>query len=105
MGGTVVADVLQKDGAHGAPYVQIAVYAWPRVGCAVRTKAFCRPGRGLHSDIRGRGNQTVIFARNKVYSFVQCRKGSRHGTNGLEPLPCRKRGSRNATTFEIPVGP
>ena len=27
MGGTVVADVLQKDGAHGAPYVQIAVYA------------------------------------------------------------------------------
>ena len=27
MGGTVVADVLQTDGAHGAPYVQIAVYA------------------------------------------------------------------------------
>ena len=43
--------------------------------------------------------------RNEEFSFVQCRKGSRHGTNGLEPLPCRKRGSRNATTFEIPVGP
>ena len=33
-------------GAHGAPYVQTTVYACSRVGCAVRTRAFRRPGCG-----------------------------------------------------------
>ena len=37
MGGTVVADVLQKDGAHGAPYGKTTACACSRVGCAVRT--------------------------------------------------------------------
>ena len=46
MGVTVVANVLQKDGAHGAPYEKTTGYACSRVGCAVRTKGFCRPGRG-----------------------------------------------------------
>lgn len=68
-------------------------------------QSFLPLGSRPRSDIRGRGNQTVIFARNEVFSFVQCKKGSRHGADGLEPLPCRKRGNRNATTFEIPVGP
>ena len=39
MGGTVVADVLQKDGAHGAPYEKTTGYARSWVGCAVRTGA------------------------------------------------------------------
>jgi hypothetical protein len=47
MGVTVVANVLQKDGAHGAPYEKTTGYACSRVGCAVRTKGFCRPGRGI----------------------------------------------------------
>ena len=33
-------------GAHGAPYVQTTVYACSRVGCAVRTRVFRRPGCG-----------------------------------------------------------
>ena len=33
-------------GAHGAPYVQTIGYAWSRVGCAVRTRVFRRPGCG-----------------------------------------------------------
>ena len=48
MGVTVVANVLQKDGAHGAPYAKTIGYACAWVGCAVRTKGFCRPGRGPH---------------------------------------------------------
>ena len=38
MGGTVVANVLQKDGAHGAPYEKTTGYARSWVGCAVRTR-------------------------------------------------------------------
>ena len=49
-------------GAHGAPYVQTTGCACSRVGCAVRTMGFCRPGGGA-SLCRlpvGRGRGGVI---------------------------------------------
>ena len=49
-------------GAHGAPYVQTSAYACSRVGCAVRTMGFGRPGGGA-SLCRlpvGRGRGGVI---------------------------------------------
>ena len=38
MGVTVVANVLQKDGAHGELKAKTTGYACSRVGCAVRTR-------------------------------------------------------------------
>ena len=48
-------------GAHGAP-VQTTAYACSRVGCAVRTMGFCRPGGGapLCRLPVGRGRGGVI---------------------------------------------
>ena len=98
-------------GAHGAPYVQTSAYACSRVGCAVRTMGFCRPGGGdsLCRLPVGRGRGGVI-----VTGEVREKDGAAPGPwphllnapigDGVQPPPHRPgRASRTGQVGDRPA--